>query len=158
MVSQLDHLSSNFSIEGPVSILKSFKLKVLTHIPNDHSYSGTFWKMILFRSTSSGRLGMSTSILPGAVAIRPPLSQFVDWRTEQLGMCKYSNDSFRRGLRDFSWMDGWSWVPRICSWSVETCQERKTSAEHERSRIWIGRSFMKSESKTSNHSFYRRSE
>ncbi|UMM44146.1 hypothetical protein L5515_019367 [Caenorhabditis briggsae] len=70
----------NFSRERTRSSLRNIFSKLTRSTSQDQSNS--FRRGSAARSTSTARLGSTTHL--GSVPKRPPLSQFVDWRSEQL--------------------------------------------------------------------------
>ncbi|CAI2355796.1 unnamed protein product [Caenorhabditis sp. 36 PRJEB53466] len=88
----------SFSRERTRSSLRNIFSKLTRSTSQDQSNS--FRRGSTIRSTSTARLGSTTHL--GSVPKRPPLSQFVDWRSEQLsdwiaeiGYPQYSNEVAR---------------------------------------------------------------
>ncbi|KAF1749310.1 hypothetical protein GCK72_025777 [Caenorhabditis remanei] len=88
----------NFSRERTRSSLRNIFSKLTRSTSQDQSNS--FRRGSAARSTSTARLGSTTHL--GTVPKRPPLSQFVDWRSEQLcnwiaeiGYPQYAHDVSR---------------------------------------------------------------
>ncbi|CAD6185469.1 unnamed protein product [Caenorhabditis auriculariae] len=73
----------NFKRDRTRSSLRNIFQKLTRSTSQDQSNGLAFRRGSAARSTSSARLGVSGP-LSGAIAMRPPLSQFVDWRSDQL--------------------------------------------------------------------------
>ncbi|CAJ0577310.1 unnamed protein product, partial [Mesorhabditis spiculigera] len=74
-------LDPSFKRDRTRSSLRNLFSKLTRSSSQDHN---TFRRGSAARSTSAARLGPSTGPLSGAIALRPAVQQFVDWKTDQI--------------------------------------------------------------------------